>query len=117
LPVHYNDGATVAPSRIYSPKDKALVEGAVKTVQKCFRWKNRKITFTSLGEINRVLREISEIISNKVHRRFSISRREMFKQKEISRKIFKKSCCWKKDLVWNTFSARSGNCRHYFFNY
>ncbi len=80
---HY--GVTVVPARIYSPKDKALVEGAVKLVQRYFRWKNRNVTFTSLGEVNKVLREICEIINSKVHRRFRISRREMFKQEEISK--------------------------------
>jgi len=80
---HY--GVTVAPARIYSPKDKALVEGAVKLVQRYFRWKNRKVTFTSLGEINKILKEICEIINSKVHRRFRITRREMFTQEEVGK--------------------------------
>ncbi|MGZ3805680.1 MAG: IS21 family transposase [Pseudobdellovibrionaceae bacterium] len=80
---HY--GITVAPARVYSPKDKALVEGAVKLVQRYFRWRNRKVTFTSPTEINTSLQEICEIINNKVHTRFKISRREMFNLEEKSR--------------------------------
>ena len=77
---HY--GVTVAPARVYSPKDKALVEGSVKLVQRYFRWRNRKVTFTSLNEINRSLKEVCEIINNKVHTRFKISRQEMFNVEE-----------------------------------
>jgi hypothetical protein len=80
---HY--GVTVAPARVYSPKDKSFVEGAVKLVQRYFRWKSRKTTFTSLGEINRSLKEISEIINNKKHTRFRISRCEMFNQEEVQK--------------------------------
>jgi hypothetical protein len=77
---HY--GVTVAPARIYSPKDKAFVEGAVKLIQRYFRWKNRKNTLTSLGEINKSLKEIYEIINSKIHTRFKISRNEMFNIEE-----------------------------------
>lgn len=77
---HY--GVTVAPARVYSPKDKALVEGAVKLVQRYFRWKSRKTTFTSLFAINQFLKEICEVINNKMHTRFKISRREMFNLEE-----------------------------------
>jgi len=82
---HY--GITVAPARVYSPKDKALVEGTVKLVQRYFRWKTRKITFTSISEVNKVLKEIIEIINNKIHTRFKISRSELFNLEE--KKILK----------------------------
>lgn len=77
---HY--GVTVAPARVYSPKDKALVEGAVKLVQRYFRWKSRQVTFTSVSEVNKVLKTILETINNKVHTRFKISRQEMFDLEE-----------------------------------
>jgi transposase len=80
---HY--GVTVAPARIYSPKDKALVEGAVKLVQRSFRWKNRKNTLSSLSAINKSLKEICEIINTKVHTRFKVSRREMFNLEEVQK--------------------------------
>lgn len=80
---HY--GVTVAPARVYSPKDKALVEGAVKLVQRYFRWISRKTTFTSLSEINKVLKKICETINNKVHTRFRVSRRDRFNQEEVAK--------------------------------
>ncbi len=80
---HY--GVTVAPARVYSPKDKALVEGAVKLVQRYFRWRNRKKAFTSLGEINKSLKEVYEIINAKLHTRFKISRQDMFNLEEVQK--------------------------------
>lgn len=80
---HY--GVTVVPARVFSPKDKALVEGAVKLVQRYFRWHNRKKTFTSLTEVNKALTEICETINNKIHSRFKISRREMFNLEEVKK--------------------------------
>jgi transposase len=80
---HY--GVTVVPARVYSPKDKALVEGSVKLVQRYFRWKNRKSTFSSISEINKSLNEICNIINNKIHTRFKISRLEMFNLEEKSK--------------------------------
>lgn len=77
---HY--GITVAPARVYSPKDKALVEGAVKLVQRYFRWLSRRYTFTSLAEINKILKQVIETINNKLHTRFKISRQEMFNLEE-----------------------------------
>jgi transposase len=80
---HY--GVTVAPARVYSPKDKALAEGAVKLIQRYFRWRTRKRTLTSLGEINKLLKEIYEIINKKAHSRFKISRSEMFQLEEVQK--------------------------------
>jgi transposase len=80
---HY--GVTVAPARVYSPKDKALVEGAVKLVQRYFRWRNRKNTFTSLNSVNKALREICETINTKVHTRFRVSRRDRFNFEEAQK--------------------------------
>ena len=75
-------GVTVAPARVYTPKDKALVEGAVKIIQRFFRWRFRKHTFTSLKEINDAIKETVEITNNKKHCRFKISRLEMFNLEE-----------------------------------
>ena len=77
---HY--GVTVAPARVYSPKDKSLVEGSVKLVQRYFNWLTRKTTFTSLGEINNFLKKVVDTINNKSHSKFKISRQEMFNLEE-----------------------------------
>ncbi len=80
---HY--GVTVAPARVYSPKDKSLVEGSVKLVQRYFNWLTRKTTFTSIAEINKLLKQVVNIINNKSHSKFKISRQEMFNLEEKSK--------------------------------
>ena len=87
LNVEYNQftkhyGITVTPARVYSPKDKALVEGAVKIVQRLFKWKTRGKVFSSLSEINAELKKVIFEINEKLHSRFKISRREMFNLEE-----------------------------------
>lgn len=77
-------GTAIIPARPRRPKDKAIVEGAVKLVMRYFRWRFRKITFTSLQEINEALLETVNIINNKVHSRFKISRTQMWEDLEKS---------------------------------
>lgn len=77
---HY--GITVSPARVYSPKDKALVEGGVKIVQRLFKWRSRNLEFTSLKQINHELRNTVLQINEKEHSRFKISRQEMFNLEE-----------------------------------
>jgi hypothetical protein len=74
----------VVPARTYHPKDKALVEGMVKLIQRAFRWTYRRHTFTSLEEINRALANITSKINRKVHTRFKVSRLERFEKLEES---------------------------------
>jgi len=71
-------GTVVVPTRVARPKDKALVENAVRLVMRYFRWKFRKHKFTSLAEINAALRKVCEIINSKQHTRFKISRQQRF---------------------------------------
>lgn len=68
----------VVPARPKHPKDKALVEGAVKLVMRLFRWIYRRHTFTSLDEINRALLQTIDRINHKIHTRFKISRIDRF---------------------------------------
>lgn len=77
-------GVSVVPARIYSPKDKALVEGGVRIIMRYFRWKYKRHTFTSLTEINQALEVVINAINNKVHSRFKISRQELFLTEEKS---------------------------------
>ena len=77
---HYE--TAIVPARPYRPKDKALVEGAVKIVMRLFRWRYRRRTFTSLAEIREALLETVNIINLKVHTRFKVSRRERFEEIE-----------------------------------
>lgn len=71
-------GTAIVPARPRRPKDKAIVEGAVKIIMRLFRWRHRRRTFTSLNEINRALLDCVEEINGKPHTRFRISRRERF---------------------------------------
>lgn len=77
---HYD--VSVVPARVYSPKDKALVEGGVKIIMRYFKWRNRRHTFTSILEINKALEIAIAEINNKVHTRFKISRWELFLAEE-----------------------------------
>ena len=80
LAAHYR--TAVVPARPKHPKDKALVEGAVKILMRYFKWLHRKRTFTSLSAINQALSEVVTRINCKPHTRFKISRRERFEKVE-----------------------------------
>jgi hypothetical protein len=82
LAKHY--GTAVVPARVRRPKDKSLVEGAVKLVQRLFRWVYRRHTFTSLEEINSCLAKTVARINMKTHTRFRVSRIQRFKELEKS---------------------------------
>ncbi len=69
---------SIVPARVRSPKDKALVEGAVKIIMRYFRFVNRRRTFTSIAEINRALRDAYEKINSREHTRFKVSRKDRF---------------------------------------
>lgn len=75
-------GCAIAPARPSRPKDKSLVEGAVKLVMRLHRWRFRKQMATSLVEINQRLLEVITIINNKPHTRFKISRQESWLAQE-----------------------------------
>ena len=83
LAAHYR--TAIVPARPKHPKDKALVEGAVKIIMRYFKWLNRRRTFTSLSEINQALREVVAKINGKPHTRFKISRRERFEKVEFQK--------------------------------
>lgn len=76
LAKHY--GTVVVPARVRHPKDKALVEGAVKLIMRYFRFAYRRHTFTSLFEINQALIAVIGKINTRPHSRFKISRQERF---------------------------------------
>lgn len=86
LAAHYQ--TAVVPARVRSPRDKALVENAVGIVMRLFRWKSRQRRFSSLAEINELLRETVDQINGKPHTRLKVSRRERW---ETFEKPFLKS--------------------------
>lgn len=71
-------GTAIVPARPSRPKDKALVEGAVKIIMRLFHWKYRKHTFTLQNEINAALTECCKQINSRPHTRFKISRDQSY---------------------------------------
>ena len=80
LASHYS--TAIVPARPKKPKDKAIIEGAVGIVMRYFRFRYRHHQFTSIAEINKELFTTIEIINNKVHSRFKISRYQMWLDNE-----------------------------------
>ncbi|MBF0313620.1 MAG: IS21 family transposase [Oligoflexia bacterium] len=76
LAEHYN--FAVVPARVRSPKDKAIVERTVQIFQRWFYHRVRKMTFTSLMELNQCLQEHLKIFHKKKHRILQRTREEMF---------------------------------------
>ena len=77
---HY--GIAVIPARVRTPKDKPIVERTIQIFQKWFYYRVRKMTFTSIVELNRVLQEHIKIFHEKQHRILKRTRSEMFKDEK-----------------------------------
>lgn len=77
---HYK--TVILPTRPGKPKDKALVENAVRIVYQRIFAKLRNQTFFSLGELNEAIRKELEEINNAPFQRRDISRRELFNEIE-----------------------------------
>lgn len=76
LASHY--GFAVVPARVRTPRDKAIVERTIQIFQRWFFFRVRHRTFTSLVELNKVLREHLVLFNERKHRVFGKSRQEMF---------------------------------------
>lgn len=75
---------TVLPARAYKPKDKSLVEGAVRIAyQRIYSVLDKK-TFYSLEELNEALWQAMEVHNNKKLTGRPYSRRELFEEIERS---------------------------------
>ena len=80
LATHY--GFAVVPARVRRPQDKAIVERTIQIFQRWFYMKMRNRMFTSLIELNQVLREHLLAFNLKIHRTFRRTRKEMFEDSE-----------------------------------
>jgi len=80
LAKHYN--TVILPTRPGKPKDKALVENAVRIVYQRIFARLRNQTFFSLGELNEAIREELEAVNDASFQRRDISRRELFNEIE-----------------------------------
>ena len=77
---HY--GCTVIPARAYRPRDKALVEGAVKLIYRSIYTKLEERTFHDLACLNAAIRVALEIHNNTLFFGRDYSRREQFEDIE-----------------------------------
>jgi len=77
---HY--GTTIFPARVYKPKDKALVEGAVKIIYTAIYTALRDKEFLSIESLNEaILIELEKLNSRKLNKR-PYSRRDLFEELE-----------------------------------
>lgn len=83
LAAHYQ--TAVVPARPRHPKDKALVENAVRLVMRLFRFMYRGHRFLTLAEVNQALLRVVERINSRPHTRFKISRRQRWEAQEKGR--------------------------------
>jgi hypothetical protein len=77
---HY--GTTILPARAYHPRDKALVEGAVKIIYGRIYEPLRKKIYHSLSELNTAIREALEVHNSQLLKGRNYSRRLQFEEVE-----------------------------------
>lgn len=77
---HY--GVAILPARPGRPKDKALVEGAVKLVYQRIFAALRNRTFHGIEALNQAIRLELEAYNDRPMQRFSLSRKELFERVE-----------------------------------
>jgi len=79
---HY--GTTILPARVYKPRDKSLVEGAVRILYQRIYSALRGMTFHNLKELNNVIWEALKVHNNKKLTGRPASRFQLFKEMEQS---------------------------------
>lgn len=77
---HY--GFTILPTRAYKPRDKAMVESAVKIVYQRIFSKLRNQTFNSLEQLNTSIHEALEELNNGPLKGLDYSRRQQYEEIE-----------------------------------
>jgi transposase len=80
LALHYD--TTVLPTRSRKPKDKALVEGAVKLVYQRIFYALNELTFFGLGDLNAAILDRLEGHNNQHYQHKTYSRKDLFEQHE-----------------------------------
>jgi transposase len=77
---HY--ATTILPARAYRPRDKALVEGAVKIMYSRIYAPIRKATYHTLAELNTAIKEALEVHNSQLLKGRNYSRRLQFEEVE-----------------------------------
>jgi transposase len=78
---HY--GVVIMPTRVRRPRDKALVEGAVRLVYQRISARLRGQIFHSLAQVNAAIRELLEEHNRRPFSRLPYSRRQLFERVEM----------------------------------
>ena len=78
---HYQ--TILSTTRPYSPRDKAMVEGAVKIVYSAIYAPLRNREFTSVEELNEAARPLLDALNNRPYRDTPFSRRYFFEKEEL----------------------------------
>ena len=71
---------TILPARPKSPRDKAKVEVGVQIAERWLLARIRNETFATLGELNRRLAELTEVLNARTMRAYNASRRELYER-------------------------------------
>ena len=75
---HY--GVAIVPARPYKPQDKSKVELGVKGIQRWILMRLRHHTFFDINELNDAIAGLMDAYNNKIMRRFSKSRTQLFEE-------------------------------------
>jgi len=78
---HY--GTVILPARSYKPKDKALVENAVKLVYRAFFAPMREQKFTSLEELNAAIFQRLANFNDRIMKQYQKSRRQLYEETDL----------------------------------
>jgi transposase len=73
---HYD--TVILPARVRRPKDKSLVEIAVRIIQSGMLWSIRNFKFSTLNDLNEEIKSRLEFINNKITKTYKESRRVRF---------------------------------------
>lgn len=77
---HYQ--TTILPARVYKPRDKSLVEGAIKILYQRIYTQVQQETFYSLSRLNERIKELLEVHNNKKLTGRPFSRKQLFEEDE-----------------------------------
>ena len=114
---HY--GTTILPARVYKPKDKALVEGAVKIIYTAIYTSLNNQQFFSIEALNKAIHQGLEALNNRNLDKRPYSRRELFN--DVERDELKPLAIKKyeiKEAAWATVMKTGHICiqkdKHYY---
>ena len=80
MAAHY--GTVVVPARPGRPRDKALVENAVRNIQRRIVMALRKTLFESVDEINAAIAPLLQAYNTRLFQRRTVSRRDLWESRE-----------------------------------